>query len=65
MLILCMLLQIINKVQVTHQGQGYIKVKVNISTFLPILKSSSAKQAGSLQSTEMHSVFFVMLFKVP
>ena len=27
-LILCMLLQTINKVKVTHQGQGHIKVKV-------------------------------------
>ena len=26
MLILCMLLKVINKVKVTHQGQGHIKV---------------------------------------
>ena len=32
MLILGILLQIINKVKVTHQGQGHIKVKVKIST---------------------------------
>ena len=33
MLIICMLLQIINKVKVTHQGQGHINVKVKISIF--------------------------------
>ena len=27
-LILCMWLQVINKVKVTHQGEGHIKVKV-------------------------------------
>ena len=27
MLILCILLKVINKVKVTHQGQGHIKVK--------------------------------------
>ena len=30
MLILCMLLKVINKVKVTHQGQGNIKVKVKV-----------------------------------
>ena len=28
LLILCMWLQVINKVKVTHQGQGHVKVKV-------------------------------------
>ena len=28
LLILCMLLQVINKVNFTHQGEGHIKVKV-------------------------------------
>ena len=28
LLILCMLLQVINKVKVTHQGEGHIKVNV-------------------------------------
>ena len=28
MLILCIWLQVINKVKVTHQGEGHIKVKV-------------------------------------
>ena len=28
-----MLLQIINKIKVTHQGQGHIKVKAQISNF--------------------------------
>ena len=28
LLIICMWLQIINKVKVTHQGEGHIKVKV-------------------------------------
>ena len=36
-LILCMWLQDINKVKVTHQGQGHIKVKVKISSSLPTL----------------------------
>ena len=35
-LILCMWLQVINKVKVTHQGEGHIKVKVKISS-LPTL----------------------------
>ena len=30
MLILCMLLKVINKVKVIHQGQGHIKVKVKV-----------------------------------
>ena len=30
MLILCMLLKVINKVKVTHQGQGHIKVKSQV-----------------------------------
>ena len=36
-LILCMWLQVINKVNVTHQGEGHIKVKVKISSSLPTL----------------------------
>ena len=36
-LILCMWLKVINKVKVTHQGQGHIKVKVKISSSLPTL----------------------------
>ena len=37
LLILCMWLQVINKVKVTHQGEGHIKVKVKISSFLPTI----------------------------
>ena len=34
MLILCIWLQVVNKVKFTHQGESYIKVKVKIcSTF--------------------------------
>ena len=36
-LILCMWLQDIDKVKVTHQGQGHIKVKIKISSSLPTL----------------------------
>ena len=36
-LILCMWLQVINKVKVTHQGEGHIKVKVKKSSSLPTL----------------------------
>ena len=36
-LVLCMWLQVINKVKVTHQGEGQIKVKVKISSCLPTL----------------------------
>ena len=32
MLILCIWLQVINEVKVTHQGKGHIKVKVKISS---------------------------------
>ena len=35
--ILSMWLQVINKVKVTHQGEGHIKVKVKISSSLPTL----------------------------
>ena len=37
MLILCIWLQVINEVKVTHQVEGHIKVKVKISTSFPIL----------------------------
>ena len=37
MSILCIWLQVITKVKVTHQGEGYIKIKVKISTSFPIL----------------------------
>ena len=36
-LILCMWLQVINKVKVTHQGEDHIKDKVKISSSLPTL----------------------------
>ena len=36
-LILCMWLQDTNKVKITHQGQGHIKIKVKISSSLPTL----------------------------
>ena len=36
-LILCMWLKVINKVKVTHQYEGHIKVKVKISSSLPTL----------------------------
>ena len=35
--ILCMWLQVINKVKVIHQDEGHIKVKVKISSSLPTL----------------------------
>ena len=37
MSILCIWLQVINDVQVMHQGEGNIQVKVKISTSFPIL----------------------------
>ena len=37
LLILCMWLQVINKIKVTHQGEGHIKVKVKLSSSLPTL----------------------------
>ena len=37
LLVLCMWLQVINKVKVTHQGEGHIKVKIKISSSLPTL----------------------------
>ena len=37
LLILSMWLQVINKVKVTHQGEGHIKVKVKISSSLPTI----------------------------
>ena len=55
MLILCMWLQVMNKVKFTYQGEGHIKVKVKISTSLQILCSSYSLQVGGLHSTEMCS----------
>ena len=37
LLILCMWPKVINKVKVTHQGEGHIKVNVKISSSLPTL----------------------------
>ena len=37
LLVLCMWLQVINKVKVTDQGEGHIKVKVKVSSSLPTL----------------------------
>ena len=37
MSILCIWLQVINEIKVTHQGEGHIKVKVKTSTSFPIL----------------------------
>ena len=37
LLVICMWLQVINKVKVTHQGEGHIKVKLKISSPLPTL----------------------------
>ena len=37
MSILCIWLQVINKVKATHQAVGHIKIKVKISTSFPIL----------------------------
>ena len=44
-----MCLQVINKVKVTHQGEGHINVKVS----LQILCSPYSLQAGGLHLTEM------------
>ena len=52
-----MWLQVINKVKVTHQGEGHIKVKVKISTSLQILCSPYSLQAGGLHSAEILLVF--------
>ena len=37
LLILCMWLQVINKVKVSHQGEGHFKIKVKISSSLPTI----------------------------
>ena len=50
-----MWLQVINKVKVTHQGQGQSK----LSTSLQILCSPCSLQAGGLHSTEMLLVLFM------
>ena len=52
MLLLCMWLQVMNKVKFTHQGEGHTKVKVKSSTSLQILCGSYSPQAGGLHSTE-------------
>ena len=61
LLILCMWLQVIIKVKVTHQGEGHIKVKVKISTSLQILCSLYSLREGGLHSTEM---LLVNIFKL-
>ena len=57
-----MQLQVIDKVKVTHQGEGHIKVKK--STSLPNLCSPYGQQAGGLRSTEMRSCL-EMYWSVP
>ena len=48
-----MWLQVINKVKITHQGQGYIKVKVKISSSLQTLCSLYSLEAGGFHLIEM------------
>ena len=55
MVILCILLQSINEVKVTNQGQGHIKAKVKISTSFQFYVAHTVKQAGGLHLTEIHS----------
>ena len=58
-LILCIWLRVINKVKVTHQGEGHIKVKVKyIHTSLQILCIPYSLQVGGLHSTEMLLAIF-------
>ena len=54
-LILCMGLQVINKVKVTHQGEGPIKVKEKYLHPVQFYVVQYCQQAGGLHSTEMHS----------
>ena len=61
MLIRCMLIQIINKAKVTHQGQGHIKVKVKYLPCFQFYVVHTVKQAGGLHSTEMCSCFRIYL----
>ena len=58
MLILCIWLQVINEVKVTHQGEDHIKVKVKISTSFPILCQIL------LISTHYSSVFLQVINRV-
>ena len=53
LLIICMWLQVINKVKVTHQGEGHIKVKVKYLHPFKFFCSLYSLQAGGLHLTEM------------
>ena len=55
--LLCMWLQVINKVKFIHQGEGHIKVKEKMSTSLQSLCNPYSLQAGALHSTEMHPCY--------
>ena len=55
-----MWLQVINKVKVTHQGEGCIKVKVKyLHPFKFYVAHGCSLQAGGLHSTEMLLVSFI------
>ena len=65
---------VINKVKVTHQGEGHIKVKVKYLHPFKFYAAQYSLQAGGLHATEMllvflsiHSVvaFSSIFFKLP
>ena len=53
MLILCMWLQVINKVKVTHEGKGHIKVKVQCLHPFKFYVAHTLCKRVVLHSTEM------------
>ena len=57
-LILCIWLQVINKVKVTHQGEGHIKVKVKYLHPFIFYAAHTLCKRGGLHSTEMLLAIF-------
>ena len=51
LLVLCIWLQVINKVKVTHQGEGHIKVREKYLYPFQFLCSPYCQQVGGLHST--------------
>ena len=61
--ILCMWLQFINKVKVTHQSEGHIKIKVKYLRPFQLYVGHTVKQVGGLHFIEMRFFLFCWFFR--
>ena len=56
--------KVINKVKVTHHGEGHIKVKVKISSSLPMLCKILLFWTRTLLFVRFHDLYFFVAFVV-